>query len=207
MTHDKALDDVLLRINDMRGFFKFGDEVIPFLGDLFTFLKDIMPLMNEMNHSLQETSEKLPTASDRINDATQVTEYATHEILDGLDRISATLNKVVDLEKEERVTSLSDVHTEIDNIVNALQFQDITAQKLEHANRILGAIHGKFTLLFDSLNKAKISTAIGGKVMEAFHDELELSRQLEERENFEKTTEDKMHHESISQSDIDSLFD
>ena len=70
------LDELLVRINDMRGFFKFGDEVIPFLGDLFAFLKNIMPLMSEMNSSLQDSAQKLPTASDRIEDVNKATEYA-----------------------------------------------------------------------------------------------------------------------------------
>ncbi len=206
MNKSNQLDEVLSRINDMRGFFKFGDEVIPFLGDLFSFLKKIMPLMSDMNSSLQDSAHKLPTASDRIDDVSKATEYATVEILDALDRISAALEALPDLEKGSQAESINLMHDEVANIVNALQFQDITSQKLAHANKILGAIYEKFTILFASLEEAKISTSIGKKVLEAIEENIDNeSRELEKQE-FEDKTKDEIHHEEISQDDIDSLF-
>ncbi len=206
MKNNNQLDEVLNRINDMRGFFKFGDEVIPFLGDLFSFLKNIMPLMSEMNNSLQDSAHKLPTASDRIEDVNKATEYATVEILDALDRISASLEKLPEMEQDTQRQSIGTMHDEVANIVNALQFQDITSQKLEHANKILVAIYDKFTTLFESLEEAKISTSIGRKVLEAIEGSVDTEKRAQERESFEEQTEDNIHHEEISQDDIDSLF-
>ena len=206
MQENKKLDEVLDRINDMRGFFKFGDEVIPFLGDLFSFLKNIMPLMSEMNNSLQDSAHKLPTASDRIEDVNKATEYATVEILDALDRISISLENLPGLEKEPQAESISTMHGEVENIVNSLQFQDITSQKLDHANKILVAIYEKFTVLFASLEEAKISTSIGKKVLEAIEENVDAKEREKAQEEFEEKTKDEIHHEEISQDDIDSLF-
>ena len=206
MQENKKLDEVLDRINDMRGFFKFGDEVIPFLGDLFSFLKNIMPLMSELNNSLQDSAHKLPTASDRIEDVNKATEYATVEILDALDRISISLENLPGLEKEPQAESISTMHGEVENIVNSLQFQDITSQKLDHANKILVAIYEKFTVLFASLEEAKISTSIGKKVLEAIEENVDAKEREKAQEEFEEKTKDEIHHEEISQDDIDSLF-
>lgn len=206
MEKTNQLDEVLSRINDMRGFFKFGDEVIPFLGDLFAFLKGIMPLMSEMNNSLQDTAQKLPTATDRIDDVTKATEYATVEILDALDRISASLEALPNMEQKAQNESISTMHEEVANIVNALQFQDITSQKLSHANNILGAIYEKFTSLFASLEEAKISTSVGKQVLEAIEQNVDTEARRLEQEDFEEKTKDEIRHEEISQDDIDSLF-
>ncbi|MEA3285983.1 MAG: hypothetical protein U9Q77_01220 [Candidatus Marinimicrobia bacterium] len=206
MEKEKHLDQVLTRINDMRGFFKFGDEVIPFLGDLFSFLKGIMPLMSEMNNSLQDSAHKIPTASDRIDDVTRATEYATVEILDALDKISATLEILPELAKDNQTKSINMMHEEVANIVNALQFQDITSQKLAHANKILGAIYDKFTVLFASLEEAKMSTSIGKKVLEAIEEQVDPDARQREKDALDAETRDDIHHEAISQDDIDSMF-
>lgn len=206
MSNNDQLDQILSRINDMRGFFKFGDEVIPFLGDLFTFLKGIMPLMLEVNHSLQDSAVKLPTATDRINDANKATEVATTDILDSLDRISHSLQELSGLPHEQQETHINTIDGEIAGIINALQFQDITSQKLDHANRILNAIYEKFNQLFESLEEARITTAIGHEVLEALEGEVNEEKRAQSQAEFEDKTKDDIHHQQISQDDIDSLF-
>jgi len=206
MEKNNQLDEVLSRINDMRGFFKFGDEVIPFLGDLFTFLKKIMPLMSDMNSSLQDSAKTLPTASDRIDDVNKATEFATVEIMDTLDRILVSLDALPGLEKESQNVSIETMKDEVANIVNALQFQDITSQKLSHANKILGAIYQKFNTLFASLEEAKASSTIGRQVLEAIEEQVDTDARTQEQEDFQEKTKDEIRHVEISQDDIDSLF-
>jgi len=206
MEKNNQLDEVLSRINDMRGFFKFGDEVIPFLGDLFTFLEKIMPLMSDMNSSLQDSAKTLPTASDRIDDVNKATEFATVEIMDTLDRILVSLDALPGLEKESQNVSIETMKDEVANIVNALQFQDITSQKLSHANKILGAIYQKFNTLFASLEEAKASSTIGRQVLEAIEEQVDTDARTQEQEDFQEKTKDEIRHVEISQDDIDSLF-
>jgi chemotaxis regulatin CheY-phosphate phosphatase CheZ len=200
------LDEILRRINDMRGFFRFGDEVIPFLGELFTFLKGIMPLMMEVNSSLKDSAHKLPTASDRINDATTATESATTAILDALDTISLDVKELPELNKTELTDKATKINDEITNIINALQFQDITSQKLEHASRILDAIYDKFNMLYTSIEQARSASTLGKQVLEAMGSDENGRRRTQESDEFEEKTKDDIRHEQISQDDIDSLF-
>lgn len=206
MSGTSNVDNVLGKINEIRGFFKIGDEVIPFLGDLFMFLQEIMPLMTEMNSSIMDSTSKLPTASDKIVSATEAAEMATHEIMDKLDHIS---NRLPDLSKctnDEGQKIIDEIQTDVFNTIYALQFQDITSQQLEHANRILTVIYEKFTELFQAFNQLKTQTKVGDRVIEAYGKTKSDEERQQEIEEFENKTEDKMRHESISQDDIDSLF-
>lgn len=203
MNQNNNIDGILSKIDDMRGFFKIGDEIIPFLGDLFVFLKDVMPLMTEINTSLHDSNRKLPTASDKIASATSTTEMATHEILDKLDNISNALPKIK-MGSDEKVKI---AQNEIDAIILSLQFQDITAQQLEHANRILDAIHEKFSKLFASIEAVKKNTTAGENIVQALESGSDSEEKKKDAEVFETKTEDKMRHDTeISQDDIDALF-
>jgi len=91
MNRTNDVEGIYTKIEEMRSFFKIGDEIIPFLMDMFEFIKDMTPLLSEVNTSLEETTQKLPTASDRISSASQTTELAAHEILNNLDSISGKL--------------------------------------------------------------------------------------------------------------------
>ncbi len=207
----KDISEVLKKIEDMRGFFKIGDEVIPFLSDLFVFLRDIMPLMSEMNISLKDSAGKIPTASDKISTVTKATESATQEILDKLDSISSKLGILSDsLEegknKHDSKQSIEEIQNEVTDITFALQFQDITAQQLEHANRILAAIYEKFMNLFASLNDVKSDTKVGKKVLEIVEVGFDKDKREKDKQEFEEKTADIIRAEGISQDDIDSLF-
>jgi len=207
MTAKEGLNRVIDKIDEMRDFLKIGDEVIPFLSDLFGFMQDIMPLMKEANCSLSDGSRKLPDATDRIRDVDQTTEMATHEILDRLDTISEKLNQLDDhLGKKEKQTVV-DVQDEVNKIIYALQFQDITAQKLEHADRILTAIYKKFQELAESTKKVKMRTNVGKKMMQEITDSIHETDMQKRSEDLDKETEDKIRQSNISQDDIDKLFE
>ncbi|MCF6238275.1 MAG: hypothetical protein L3J79_05605 [Candidatus Marinimicrobia bacterium] len=203
---NSQVDEVLLKINAMQDFLKYSDEVIPFLDDLDSFIKGIMPPMTEINNSLQDSAHKLPTASDRIDDVTRATESATVAILDSLDNLATSLQGLIGMDKEIQTDSTKYMQTEVDKIVNALQFQDITSQKLMHANRILRAIYKKFSNLFSSLEEARGSNSVGRQVYDVFEENLDQERKRSVREEFEEQTKDEIHQTPISQDDIDSLF-
>ena len=165
MTHKiDPMGEIAEKIEEMRGFFKVGEEVVPFLADLFNFLKDVMPLITEVNTSLKDGAGKLPTASDRISDVTTATEMATTEILDKLDIINNTANEVREGLSEEKGKKIDEIEGMIMDIIFALQFQDITSQKLEHAGRILSAIDIKFSSLFSSIEDMQSNSVLGAKV-------------------------------------------
>ena len=199
-------NQILTKVDEMREFFKFGDEIIPFLEDLFKFLQDVMPIMSEVSSSLQDTTSKLPTASDRIADVTKTTEMATTEILDNLDLISEKLTEL-NLDSDKDQDHIDNVNEKITNIILSLQFQDITSQKLEHTERILSAIYEKFTDLFHSLEGLKFQTDFGTKIMSGLDVEIDKKNLDDNSKLFDKETEDTIRNDNSTQDDIDSLFD
>lgn len=199
-------DEILSQVQQMRGFFKIGDEVIPFLGDLFRFLKDILPLMSEINNSLQLSTHKLPTASDNISQATETSEAATVEIMDKLDGIS---QKLVSMEKPAKGSNqeiIQDIQNDIHETITALQFQDITAQQLDHASRILKVIFEKFQELFESLNQLRSKTKLGGNVLDIMEQAGDVELREQSKQDFDDKTKDNIHKNIESQEDIDRLF-
>ncbi len=204
------MEDVLKRIEDIRDMLRLSDEVIPFLGDLFKFIKDVIPLMMSIKSSIEDSASKLPTASENINTVSATTELATHQMLDKLDIIMDNMDKLSvglpdDETGKEKKGMITSVQNEVADIINALQFQDITSQQLEHANRILEAIYGKFIMLFDSIRTVKARSLVGEEIIGALEEE-HRQRLEKESENFNKETEDIVRNKGISQSDIDRLF-
>ena len=206
MSNSKNLDEIFDKIEEMRGFFKFGDEIIPFLGDMFKFLMDIMPLMTEVNTSLEDSTHKIPTASERIASANQTTEMATHEILDNLDSISNKITNLSEGVTDDKKAVFDQIQDEVTDIIFALQFQDITSQKLDHANRILVAIHEKFVQLFSAIDQVKTNTKVGLRIMDVLNNEIDHERIKRESNELEEKTIDTIRQEEISQDDIDKLF-
>jgi hypothetical protein len=207
MDNSTNFDSVIEKIEEMRDFLKIGDEIVPFLTELFTFMKDVMPIMKEANHSLQDGSQKLPTASDRIRDVDQTTEMATHEIMDKLGIISDKLDNLAEDLDDSKTEVIEDIKEEANSIIFSLQFQDITAQKLEHADRILNAIRKKFRKLSDRIAKVQIDTEIGQKIMQEITEDEPDEERKKEMDEINKETEDVIREGNIDQDDIDKLFD
>jgi len=207
MDNSTNFDSVIEKIEEMRDFLKIGDEIVPFLTELFTFMKDVMPIMKEANHSLQDGSQKLPTASDRIRDVDQTTEMATHEIMDKLGIISEKLDNLAEDLDDSKTEVIEDIKEEANSIIFSLQFQDITAQKLEHADRILNAIRKKFRKLSERIAEVKIDTEIGKKIMQEITTNEPDDKRKKEMDEINKETEDVIREGNIDQDDIDKLFD
>lgn len=206
MARSDHFESVIAKIEEMRDFLKIGDEIVPFLTELFSFMQDVMPIMKEANHSLKDGSQRLPTASDRIKDVDQATEMATHEIMDRLGNISDKLDELAEDLDDSQVKIIEDIKEEANSIIMSLQFQDITAQKLEHADRILNAIRKKFTKLSDRIAKVKINSEVGKKVMEDITNTSDKETQ-EKINEMDDETEDVIREGQIDQDDIDKLFE
>ncbi len=202
----EKIDKILEKVQEIQGFFKVGDELIPFLTELFLFLKETIPLMAKVDQSIQEGSRKLPTAAEKIQTASQTAESATHQILDKLDIITQNLTQLEKRADEEDRPLIQKIQEDVQESIYVLQFQDITSQQLEHANRILNAIQEKFDRLFTSISKMKLETTIAGQILgEKQIAEVQEALKKESQE-FESKTEDIIRKGSISQEDIDKLF-
>jgi len=200
------VDEIIGKVEEIREFLKIGDEVIPFLGELFVFIKDIMPLMYDANTSLHDSANKLPDATGRISDVSQTTEMATNEIMDKLDSISGKLTTMSPSIQGDQKNLYDEIQSEITDIIYALQFQDITSQKLDHANRILEAIYEKFNELLKSMNQLKVSKNGGNKVFQAITGTIDNEKRNKQKKEFEEKVTDTIREDEISQDDIDKLF-
>ncbi|MCD6205828.1 MAG: hypothetical protein J7L22_09215 [Candidatus Marinimicrobia bacterium] len=206
MKKKRDLNAIIAQVDHIRDFFKSGDDILPFLGDLFQFLKDMMPLMSEINVSLKKGTENLPVATDRITDVNHTTELATTEIMDKLDNISKKISSVA---KNCTVNSREELESIIDDVTDihmSLQFQDITSQKLEHANRILGAVYDKFANLIKSAQSMMGHSEIGDNILEEIIANSENHRADKTDDDFQARVADTIRSEEISQDDIDQLF-
>ena len=208
MEERTEISAVLKKIEELRAFLKFGDEIFPFISELFLFIQDIIPLMVKINHSIKDSTNRLPTATDNIMTVSEVTETATHRVMDKLDVIMAELDDLSGKVKgkSELENRIQKIQNEVSEIMYALQFQDITTQQLEHVNRILQAIYEKFTRLFDSILGVKKKTKVGGEILSAIESEINGVEYRRESERFQHQTADKVRLKGISQEDIDRLF-
>ena len=210
MVEIKNIDDVLNKIEEMHQSLRLSDEIFPLISDLFLFVKEIIPLMLEVNSFMKDSSSKIPTASDNINSVSKATEMAAHDVMDRLDTITEQLETLRERIKEEgaseeSLTMIDDISSEASEIIFAFQFQDITTQQLEHVNRILEAIYEKFIAFFQSSLKLRNNSVLGKDVVAALEREVE-EKNVQKRDDFNKKTEDKMHHGGISQDAIDRFF-
>lgn len=206
-TPDKdEFGNIVGSISQIREFFKMGDEITPFLTELFAFLKDLVPLMTEVNHSLHLSTDKLPAASTSITKATDTTEAATFQVMDKLEEIAGKLTRMIDASAKQDMDLIQSIQDDIQETMNTLQFQDIAAQQLEHANRILEAIFYRFSGLFESLNKVRMTSKFGQSILDALRED-STEETLEKRtEEFEDVTKDIIRNGNVSQDDIDQLF-
>lgn len=206
MGEKDSFEEIIDKIEEMRDFFRIGDEIVPFLKDLFKFVQDIIPLLTEATTSISDTRDKIPDATERIIDVNQTTEMATQEILDRLENVSSVVDSLGLNDDPANAEKVEKIKDELMNIIYALQFQDITAQKLEHANKILSAIYEKFTDLFEKIKGVRVKTKVGKKVISAIREEMEKEELKTKSEDFQKKTEDEVRHTTVSQEDIDNLF-
>lgn len=206
MESKEKIDGMLGKIGEIREFLKIRDEIIPFLSELFTFIKDVMPIMSDADASLHESASKIPDAADRISDVSQTTEMATNEILDKLDSLTEKLTTISQTIQEDQKKLVDEMQDEVMDIIYALQFQDITSQKLDHANRILEVIFKKFTVLLESIEHIKVNTNVGSRVLQAIKGEIDSEKGEKRRKEFEKKIVDTVRESGISQDDIDKLF-
>jgi hypothetical protein len=83
-----------------------------------------------------------------LREVTSATEMATTDILDGLSRANALVEQLdgaAPVSDEARHLMVSSLRDELGNVVNRLQFQDITGQQLRHIGNLLADMNRRIT--------------------------------------------------------------
>lgn len=138
--------------------------------ELTSAINGIIDTFRKMKSPLVETHEKVPQATVQLDKISEQTEAAAHQMLDRVEQITQREGDVIQgLEqlKEEadtaQQTSIAKAVGEIivkanENlddaymIMDALQFQDITAQQMNHAASLLEDIEGRLQVILATLN-------------------------------------------------------
>ncbi|MFZ0389697.1 MAG: hypothetical protein WAN36_04485 [Calditrichia bacterium] len=206
MTQQKNESVVLEKIQYLKEIFKFGGEIVPFVEELFIFINDVLPLMDKVSSSLQETNSSMPMAQDRITEASNAAEAATQQIMDKLESINqnlAGLSQNLNVnENSEAGKLISTLQNDAFEIVYALQFQDITAQQLAHAQQILEAIYQRFHGLFEAISALEIDDSFKS----LFFGKLSAGLPQMDEQSISAASEDTIRNQGVSQDDIDRLF-
>ncbi|NBB75378.1 MAG: hypothetical protein GVY35_17170 [Bacteroidetes bacterium] len=131
------IDEVLTKIDELRGLFELGQRTMPFLEELFHFVEEIEPLLGEIDASLRETTNKMPAAKSRLETVSEATEMATSEILDLVDSVAFEL-KMMQKALTRKTEGLDAVREADDRLLHLLgsELADEHPELLEEVRRI-----------------------------------------------------------------------
>jgi chemotaxis regulatin CheY-phosphate phosphatase CheZ len=136
----------------------FTDNVRAELERLTNSINIMMENVKRMERPIMESQQKLPKANEQLDKISAQTEAAAHQMLDMVEQIIDHEEKVVELSGEmvgqleksqdseaasllEKAARIKEMAATSQNnaflIMDALQFQDITAQQMSHASSLL----------------------------------------------------------------------
>ncbi len=141
------------------------------LGALKQTIEELSASLREIQGPLADTRNTLPKATTHLDRISSQTEQAAHRVMDMVENISAqqvdiishlneAMNVLTDsgagnksvnalLEKAEEVANRS--QNDAFAIMDALQFQDITTQQINHAASLLEEVDAKIALIIGDL--------------------------------------------------------
>jgi hypothetical protein len=106
---------------------------------------EINSVLANLRHSRdvlqQSTLDKLQHTNDKLREVSSATEVAATDMLDGLDRALALLDRLeiptIDDGQSADEEVRASLRNELFSLMNCLQFQDITTQQLNYASSVL----------------------------------------------------------------------
>lgn len=144
---------------------KRGHRLYEELGDLARFVENAMKTISEAGPQIVSSSQQLPTASSHLSDLNKMTEEGTLEVMrlteliqDEHSRITKELSAVVEVlqamdctKLAERLGTINTVVTQegkyLTEIMTALSFQDLVAQRVKKLVAILDEVQSKLVEL------------------------------------------------------------
>jgi chemotaxis regulatin CheY-phosphate phosphatase CheZ len=174
--------------------------------ELTRSINEIIGNFKKLKNPIRESQVKVPMATNQLDKISEQTEAATNHMLDLIENISVREEEVINGLNEikeqmpdgnEKISGMLDNVIEKANvnvndaftIMNALQFQDITSQQMNHAASLLEEIETKLT---------QICRVFG------------ISSEFEEHKDKKERVYDPhadLYEKKTEQKDVDSLFD
>jgi len=142
------------------------------LKELTDSISTMMEAFRKIRQPIQESSVKVPTSANQLERVTEQTELATHKVLDMVEsittsesQISGWVEQIKELIPDEVLSSQSQIDTLLTNIkanaednmndsyniMDALQFQDITTQQIDHAISLLDDVEDKLISMLQTV--------------------------------------------------------
>lgn len=183
------------------------DEIQRDIDALTGAIAGLRESMRKLQPPIEESHRKVPQATIQLDKISQQTQAATHRMLDTIEGISARseqINSELQLleslvanagqsdlvERCRRVGELNQANSDaVFSIMDALQFQDITAQQMDHAASLLEEIEAKLQHILQVLGGEHVERGeSAAKKVRAFDPHADL---------FEKKTD---------QAEVDTIF-
>lgn len=161
------------------------------LRELASTLTDIVRGIRVAQEPIFESQQKVPQAAEQLERITRQTEDATHRVLDVVENITARETEIESLLKDlrrslpatyfrnnskakaliERIRECAGLNlTAAYDIMDALQFQDITSQQIDHAITLLEQVQTRLQSVLTELAGGEQPEATGEKRRERAYD-------------------------------------
>jgi hypothetical protein len=117
-------------------------DCLPSLKRLLRFAAETVPALVRVVGLADQGTTDLVRASDTLQEIRRSTEAAVSEIFSVIDRVDSLLGRAAEEDGGDGQTrqALSEARDELALIMNALQFQDITAQQIEATKSLLAQL-------------------------------------------------------------------
>ncbi|HSH00621.1 MAG TPA: protein phosphatase CheZ, partial [candidate division Zixibacteria bacterium] len=162
-------------------------------------IREFMESIRELRVPLADSKEALPEATTQLDRISEQTEKATHQVMDRVESIGSNQTELIALLNEalnmisdgkldgaalaEKLTHAEEIANRTQNdafvIMDALQFQDITTQQMNHAASLLEEVEAKITEIIggmDPENAAALAEHARERKKRAFDPHADMER-------------------------------
>jgi chemotaxis regulatin CheY-phosphate phosphatase CheZ len=128
-------------------------KVLPYMMHVLRFSSEMIPVIEKVIGVAGQGSTKLGDVSKNLRNIDTTAENAVQQIMTGLEDVEGLLRKVQEVagageDVEEAVDAAS---MQLMSVFSALQFQDITSQKIEATHALLAQLEGGLNSLVKQL--------------------------------------------------------
>jgi len=145
-----------------------AEQIRSELRDLTSSISAMMEAFRQIRKPIQESYERVPTTAHHLENVTEQTEQATNKVLDMVEAITnretqigdwlKQLKAIIAKQKPDNFSELERILDQVASgsqanlndsyaIMDALQFQDITTQQIDHAITLLDDVEEKLTAM------------------------------------------------------------
>ncbi len=175
---------------------KVTEQIRSELKELTDSIGVMMSTFRSIKKPMQESSDQLPTTTSQLEKVTEQTENAANKVLDMIESISnreadisSEINKAKELVAEGKIENNEQLKELLEsigknseanindayNIMDALQFQDITTQQIDHAISLLDDVEGKLHTMLKAVGIKPDKLVPSKKRQKAFDPNLNVS--------------------------------